>query len=423
MELIHKALDFEIRQAGDPANRTLEFIGSTADVDRYGDIIDVAGWDLKNYQKNPVFLWAHNYGQPPVGKTLTVTKEPAALKFLVQFATAEEYPFADTIYRLYLGGFLKATSVGFSGKVSEPILGDPDEQGFRPRTGTHYKKQELYELSGVPVPALPQALMLAVQKGVVSKEEADQVVPPDPEEKGVIPFKEYPIDDPGATWKGPEEMAACADMMALKTICAWFDDAKPDVKGSYKLPHHRGDGFKVVWKGVSAAMGALLGARGGVNIPDADRKGVYGHLAKHYAQFSKTPPEFKEYGEADLIRITLGAEPNDLGFDDLFLSGLFRSADLEPITEPVQITKAGAVLNAKNKAALQQAAALIQQVLAAAETQASAPGPNKKPESYYSKALNPGDEPHGERQAEDSVDMGEIMELTKNLHLTMCPGK
>ncbi len=39
MELIHKALDFEVRQVGDPKDRILEFIGSTADVDRYGDII------------------------------------------------------------------------------------------------------------------------------------------------------------------------------------------------------------------------------------------------------------------------------------------------------------------------------------------------------------------------------------------------
>ena len=59
MELLHKAIDFQVREVGDPADRILEFVGSTADVDRYGDIIEVAGWDLKNYQeKLPLSLGA-----------------------------------------------------------------------------------------------------------------------------------------------------------------------------------------------------------------------------------------------------------------------------------------------------------------------------------------------------------------------------
>lgn len=110
MELIRKDLNFEIKAVGDPQDRVLEFVGSTAQVDRYGDVIEVEGWDLKNYKKNPVFLWAHDYRQPPVGKALKVAKTDQGLLFHVKFATAEEYPFADTIYKLYLGGYLKATS-------------------------------------------------------------------------------------------------------------------------------------------------------------------------------------------------------------------------------------------------------------------------------------------------------------------------
>jgi hypothetical protein len=30
MKLIHKTLDFEVKQVGDPKDRTLEFVGSTA---------------------------------------------------------------------------------------------------------------------------------------------------------------------------------------------------------------------------------------------------------------------------------------------------------------------------------------------------------------------------------------------------------
>lgn len=74
---------------------------------------------------------------------------------------------------------------------------------------------------------------------------------------------------------------------------AWFDSANAESFGSYKLPHHDIiDGkLVVIWKGVSAAMAALMGARGGVDIPEDDWDSVYNHLAKHYKQFDKEVPE------------------------------------------------------------------------------------------------------------------------------------
>jgi len=78
----------------------------------------------------------------------------------------------------------------------------------------------------------------------------------------------------------------------LRRACAWYDEENPDIKASYKLPHHLPDGT-VVWRGVAAAMAVLMGARGGVDIPKKDRREVYEHLARHYRQFNKEPPEFK----------------------------------------------------------------------------------------------------------------------------------
>jgi hypothetical protein len=42
---------------------------------------------------------------------------------------------------------------------------------------------------------------------------------------------------------------------------------------------------------VVAAMTVVNGARGGVDIPDADRRSVYDHLAGHYHEFGEEPPE------------------------------------------------------------------------------------------------------------------------------------
>jgi len=77
---------------------------------------------------------------------------------------------------------------------------------------------------------------------------------------------------------------------------AWYDPEHADDFGGYKLPHHDVvDGrLCVVWRGVAAAMATLMGARGGVDIPRSDRRAVYLHLARHYRQFNREPPEFRE---------------------------------------------------------------------------------------------------------------------------------
>jgi len=123
---------------------------------------------LENYMKNPVFIWAHEYDQPPIGKAVNVMIDAGAKKLLfdVKFPTAEEYPFADTIYKLYKGGYLNATSVGFHGmkhktRDEEAVLNLPEWQ-----RGRRYMEQELLELSAVPVPANPNALVSMRSKGI-----------------------------------------------------------------------------------------------------------------------------------------------------------------------------------------------------------------------------------------------------------------
>jgi len=104
----------------------------------------------------------------------------------------------------------------------------------------------------------------------------------------VIPYAEARKATEDESWNFN---ASEYDVDQLKRACAWFDSENPDVKGSYKLPHHRPDGT-VVWHGVSAAMAVLMGGRGGVDLPAEDKRGVYNHLSKHYADFGKEPPEF-----------------------------------------------------------------------------------------------------------------------------------
>jgi hypothetical protein len=88
---------------------------------------------------------------------------------------------------------------------------------------------------------------------------------------------------------------------AVANAHAWFDPGAdehdpPHEKGAYKLPHHElvNGELRVVWRGVVSAMTVVNGARGGVDIPAADRRKVYEHLARHYEEFDEQPPEFSD---------------------------------------------------------------------------------------------------------------------------------
>lgn len=162
-------LPAEIRSLNDQ-KRTITFASSTEATDRYGDIIRVKGWDFAAYKKNPVFLWGHRQSDPPIGKCVSIHTEsdPPALVQEIEFATKEIYPWADTIYKLYKGGFLKAVSVGFLPlEDPQPII----DEKTGDRTGEEFTRQELLELSAVSVPANPEALGRAVTKGIISEEQ------------------------------------------------------------------------------------------------------------------------------------------------------------------------------------------------------------------------------------------------------------
>lgn len=186
--------DTEIR-AIDPEKRLLSMVGSTEVMDRDKDVILVRGWILDMFRKNPQFLWMHSHHTPPIGRALQVTKDlqKKQLRFILQFADAEAYPFADAIFRLFQGGFLRASSVGFIPKDAIPgpaLQGHGEEDSFEerrkprhrippginPETRRIFVKQELLELSAVTIPSNPEALAEAYQKGVINAVEGSWLI-------------------------------------------------------------------------------------------------------------------------------------------------------------------------------------------------------------------------------------------------------
>lgn len=75
----------------------------------------------------------------------------------------------------------------------------------------------------------------------------------------------------------------------------FVDDTAPEVRASYKLPFAKmvNGELHIVFRGVAAAMGALNGSRGGVDIPESDRPKVYERISTLYQRFDKEPPELR----------------------------------------------------------------------------------------------------------------------------------
>lgn len=132
------------------------FVASTATPDRYGDIVDQKGWDLRAFQRNPVILFNHNPNQMPIGKGKAYLKD-GALMIDVEFDKND--PDAQKIESKVRGGFINAVSVGFQPSETIPRSRLSAESPYYGKTGMYFPKSELLEVSIVTIPANNEATL------------------------------------------------------------------------------------------------------------------------------------------------------------------------------------------------------------------------------------------------------------------------
>ena len=133
-------------------------LASDESADRLSDVVRADGWELDAYKRNPVFLWAHDYTRTPIGRSSWVGVDGSRLVATIEFAPT---PFAREVELLYRQRFLRAVSVGFRARAFSFRKGRDGSVD-----GVEYTKQELLELSAVPVPANPHALAKALEGGL-----------------------------------------------------------------------------------------------------------------------------------------------------------------------------------------------------------------------------------------------------------------
>ena len=152
-------------------DRIIKFKVTDETVDRDNEILTLTGWDIRQYKKNPVVLWAHDHRDLPIAKSISMKIiKVDGMIVRAQFPDRDTSPFADTVYRMYKGGYLNSVSVGFIPK--ERVRG---ENG----APTKITKKEMLEFSAVPIPANPNALQTngikeALNDGVINEQEAQE---------------------------------------------------------------------------------------------------------------------------------------------------------------------------------------------------------------------------------------------------------
>lgn len=143
---------FEVK-AVDESRRVFRGWATTPATDRYGDTINPMGAKFAN----PVALLHQHWHGAPIGRVMFKAPTAKGIEFEAEIpVVAEEGSLkdrVDTAWGEIKYGIVRAVSIGF-----RPIKYAHLDDG-----GIDYQEIEIYELSTVSVPALPQAVITSVK--------------------------------------------------------------------------------------------------------------------------------------------------------------------------------------------------------------------------------------------------------------------
>ena len=405
-----KVLQFKAAEVNEERRRVSGY-ASTPDLDRQGERIlpEAFAYSLGTYLRNPVVTWSHEWWEMPIGKTVQAEVRPDGLWVEIEIAKTAE---GNKVWEGITQGLVRSLSVGFDGRYTdewgywEQVAEAERKMGYD-EYQSHvdqgqrwvWTKVALWEIAVVPLPANANATF-GIAKGLGLPEPPRGPLAA----KTATSFADLPAApeetawDAGASETRVREWAGGPnkddiDWEKYRKRFFWYDPDNAEGFGGYKLPFADivdGD-LRAVWRGVAAAMGALLGARGGVDIPADERKAVYNHIKRYYAKFEKDPPDFKGDWPENLKAVTFRAgefeileelraleDAQRLKHAATSLSNISRhwvteggAPSAEVVTDAVsaitaasEVAKAGRVLSAANRSAVEQAIAALQDVLA-----------------------------------------------------------
>lgn len=159
-------------KAIDDDKRSISGIATTPAVDRVGDTINPLG---ATFAKSIPFLWQHMHDHP-VGETVFGTPTAAGIPFETRFVSPDLVESATLKDRLQMAwdsvktGLVRAVSIGFR----------PIKYAYMENGGIDFQEIEIFELSGVTIPANAQAVITTIKSLDAQYRAKEGVADPDP---------------------------------------------------------------------------------------------------------------------------------------------------------------------------------------------------------------------------------------------------
>ena len=333
--------------------------------DRDGDIIRASGWILDDFQRHPVLLSSHDYAslRAQIGEWEDMAVKGKRLQGTARYYVGEGNEEADWAFNLaakgraaYSVGFIPLTyserTPGSWGGGLEFTKQELLEVSQVSVPSNPHALQLMAKSAGLhpEVDAIVKELLGEQEKAgrVMSQANLDRLhgameslaivhegtcdMAADCPVKGVVnaglspgaiallvrhaidskqPIAPHSTATSEAAWDGPANVAALRNDETApyyRKAFAWIDpDGSPDTKAAYKFIHHEvgseGDIGAANFIACSAGIAVLNGGRGGADIPDSDRQGVWNHLARHLRDGDREPPELRSLDFARLLEL------------------------------------------------------------------------------------------------------------------------
>lgn len=296
-ELKRKTFGFELKQLSDDGTGTAR-IATLNVIDKDGDVARPGDFGEQMVAVMP----AHNWSHPMLGKARVYEKGDEVLAdFKLNLKSASGREWYETLkFDLENGPPIQEWSYGYDAPDFE--MGEFDGQRVRFLNKPGGDGIKAHEISPVLLGAGENTVTLDIKST----------------DKRATPRHQSATND--APWSAATNRKRVRTDEAAgyyNRIYAWRDpEGDVGAKGTWKFIHHfmdeDGKSGAASTRACSNGIAVLNGARGGTTIPDADRKGVWDHIAGHLKDADLEPPELKQVASgkqfaAEIIETTQAA--------------------------------------------------------------------------------------------------------------------
>lgn len=371
MDLQFKTFPFEVKGAAGDGS-TFEGLSSVFyNLDSYNDIVDDSSFttDLPQFLSDGFIGGLNHDWDNPIGTPQDGTRVVEQGLFLR--GNVIDTSHGLDVRKMLLAGVVKKLSIGYSLlgsqmlETADDVLAYWASKNYTPSATDIRRAQhgarlltriKLYEASPVTVPANDLAAITAVKAAAArallcadppSDDDAQQ------DEKGATGSTTLPLAARDRAWdstaaeKRVREWADAGNgpNVRYRRAFFWYDASASDQFGSYKMQFADviGGTLTAVPRAIFACSGVMMGARGGVDIPEADRPAVMARISRYYARMREA------FNDPSIVPPWEGkAIPSDVrGIEDFLRDvGGFSQADAKEIISNIKALQRDAVSTA-----------------------------------------------------------------------------